>query len=311
MKILVTGGAGFIGSHVVDELLEQEHEVIIVDDLSTGNSDYIPPHVKFYKHTIESEEMDSIFQTERPEAVLHLAAQIDVQNSLQYPQQDASINILGSIRLLELCRNYKTNKIIYSSSAAVYGTPNYLAVDENHPIQPLSSYGISKYTPEKYIQMYSELYHLDYTILRYANVYGPRQISKGEGGVVSIFIDKLMKDDQPVIFGDGTQTRDFVYVTDVARANVLALKNGSREVLNISTGSPTSINELYKIAAEINQSGILPQYAPARDGDIVHSFLDNAKAQHHLGWVPQTTIDTGLHETFEYYRNKHKTKVLL
>ncbi|WP_068776172.1 NAD-dependent epimerase/dehydratase family protein [Paenibacillus sp. FJAT-26967] len=311
MKVLVTGGAGFIGSHVVDQLIQENHQVVITDNLSTGNEEYLNPEAKFYHVSIESDDMKAIFASESPEVVIHLAAQIDVQKSLHDPQYDAAINILGTIHLLELCKTHQTRKFIYSSSAAVYGNPNYLAIDEQHPIQPLSSYGISKYTPEKYIRMYADLTGLDYTILRYANVYGARQIPKGEGGVVSIFVDKLLVGESPVIFGDGLQTRDFIYVGDVARANIAAMYGGSREVVNISTNSPTSVSDLYSIIADIYKTDLRPQLAPAREGDILHSYLDNSKAAQVLGWKPQISLLEGLNKTVEYYQSIHKTKVLL
>lgn len=238
MKVLVTGGAGFIGSHVVDCLIESGHETVVVDNLATGKASHVHPKAKLYVTDIRSKELKEIVETEKPRVVIHQAAQVSVKRSVDEPLWDAEINILGTLNLLECCRAANVEKLIYASSAAVYGDPVYVGVDERHLIQPLSLYGVSKYTPELYIKVYHHLYGLNYTILRYANVYGPRQDSEGEGGVVSIFIDKLLKGEQPIIYGDGEQTRDFVYVTDVAQANVMALTRGDGGVFKCEHKHP-------------------------------------------------------------------------
>ena len=212
MEVLVTGGAGFIGSNIVDGLIEADHQVIVVDNLSTGKKENLNEQAEFYNLDLEDQELKEIFRENEISHVIHHAAQIDVQHSIKDPLFDAQNNILSTINLLECCRAYNVKKIIYASSAAVYGEPDYLPVDEDHPIKAMSPYGISKHTPEHYIKMYSELYNLKYTIFRYANVYGPRQDPKGEGGVVSIFVDKMLAEERPVIFGDGQQTRDFVLI---------------------------------------------------------------------------------------------------
>ncbi|WP_019907474.1 SDR family oxidoreductase [Thermoanaerobacter indiensis] len=304
MKVLVTGGTGFIGSHIVDLLIENGHGVVIVDNLSTGKEEFINKKAIFYKKDITDDDLYEIFKKEKPDYVIHQAAQIDVQKSIDNPLFDAKVNILGTVNLLEYCRKSGVKKIVYASSAAVYGNPECLPIDEGHKINPISYYGISKHTPEHYFEVYSQLYGLKYTILRYANVYGIRQDPKGEGGVISIFIDKMLKGERPIIFGDGNQTRDFVYVKDVAKANLLALEKGDNEVVNISTNKPTSINELVDLMNKIMNTSLMPIYAEPRKGDIMHSYLDNKKALDVLGWRPEYSLEDGLRETIEYYRVK-------
>ncbi|CAH0122355.1 UDP-glucose 4-epimerase [Paenibacillus sp. CECT 9249] len=302
MKILVTGGAGFIASHIVDSLIKLQYEVVVIDNLSTGNIKNINKSCTFYKLDLMDPALENIFDSFKPEVVIHHAAQVSVLNSLNQPLLDSSVNINGTIRILDLMKRFKSKKIIYASSAAVYGIPNQLPITENHLIRPISFYGISKYVPEQYIAIYSELYGLDYTILRYSNAYGPRQVSYGEGGVVSIFIDKLINNEYPVIFGDGEQIRDFIFVKDIVSANLSAINNGSRDVYNISSGTETTINKLlsnicYTLGVEYS-----PQYASSRKGDILHSCLSNEKAIKDLGWNPEFSLDHGILETCEYYQ---------
>ncbi|MCM3068382.1 SDR family oxidoreductase [Priestia flexa] len=312
MKVLVTGGAGFIGSNIVDRLIEQSFEVVIIDNLSTGREENLNPKAKFYKMDIISDEVKEVFATEKPDYVIHHGAQIDVQKSLTNPLFDAQVNILGTINILENCKLYGVRKIVYASSAAVYGDPDYLGVDEKHQVNPLSFYGISKHTPEHYLKAYSHLYGLKYTILRYANVYGIRQDPKGEGGVVSIFVDKLLSNELPIIFGDGEQTRDFIYVSDIADANILALSKGDNDILNISCNQQTSINDLLSLMNNLANKNLHPVYKEERSGDIKHSYLDNSKAIEILNWKPKYTLSTGLKETLNYYRklfNEQDVKV--
>jgi UDP-glucose 4-epimerase len=301
MRVMVTGGAGFIGSHIVDRLIELNHDVCIVDNLSIGKEENINKGARFYKYDITNlDAMMAIFNFERPDVLMHHAAQINVQASLEKPNVDAYSNILGTINVLQCCIEYGTKKIIYPSSASVYGDPQYLPIDEKHPIQPISFYGISKHTPEHYIKAYSLLYGLKYTIFRYANVYGPRQDAKGEGGVVSIFIDKMLNNKTPVIYGDGEQTRDFVYVKDVVEANVLAMNRGDNEIINISTCRPVSINELYNIIQNILENKACAKYSETRKGDIKHSYLTNKMAEKILGWNNKYLLNDGLKETILY-----------
>ena len=301
MEVLVTGGAGFIGSNIVDGLIEAGHQVIVVDNLSTGKKENLNEQAEFYNLDLRDQELKEVFKENEISHVIHHAAQIDVQHSINDPLFDAQNNILGTINLLECCRAYKVKKIIYASSAAVYGEPDYLPVDEEHPIKAMSPYGISKHTPEHYIKMYNELYELKYTIFRYANVYGPRQDPKGEGGVVSIFVDKMLAEERPVIFGDGQQTRDFVHVYDIVKANLLALDNGDNILVNISTQSRDSVNDLVDHLNQILPYEIKAIYQEARKGDILHSSLANGKAKEQLGWTPGYDFKDGLEQTVGYY----------
>lgn len=310
MKVLVTGGAGFIGSHIVDRLIEQSYDVVIIDNLSTGKFENIHAKVKMYQIDITSEQVKEVFAIEKPNFVIHQGAQIDVQKSLKDPMFDAQVNILGTINILENCKTYGVEKIVYASSAAVYGTPDYLGVDEKHTVDPLSFYGISKHTPEHYIKAYSYLYGLNYTILRYANVYGIRQDPKGEGGVISIFVDKLLNNEAPIIFGDGEQTRDFIYVSDIADANIAALSNGNNTIFNISCNKQTSINKLVEVMNKIANTNLEPIYKEVRSGDIVHSYLDNDKAIESLDWRPKFTLNEGLDRTIKYYRTLNDQLIL-
>ncbi|MCT4619064.1 MAG: NAD-dependent epimerase/dehydratase family protein [Marinisporobacter sp.] len=306
MKVLVTGGAGFIGSHVVDKLVENGDEVVIIDNLSTGSMDNVNEKAVFYEEDIRNKEIEKIFDREKPEVVIHHAAQIDIQKSIKDPIFDGNVNILGTINILENCKKYDVKKIIYASSAAVYGTPRYLPVDEAHIVAPISYYGISKHTPEHYIKVYSELYDIKYTILRYANVYGVRQDPKGEGGVVSIFLDMLLNGKNPTIFGDGEQTRDYIYVEDIANANVKSLKLGDNEICNISTNKKTTVTELFNMMREILKSDCYAIYGDERKGDIKHSTLNNQKAMKLLSWESGYSIGRGLEKTVEYYRLKRE-----
>lgn len=239
LKVLVTGGAGFIGSHLVDRLIESGHQVVVVDNLSKGNCIFVHPKAQFILEDITAPRLGGIFKLEQPEVVFHEAAQIDVQTSVRKPQADAQVNIQGTINVLEACINSGVKKVIYASSAAAYGNPQYLGIDEQHPIDPLSPYGISKHTAEHYLKVYHQLHGLKYTVLRYANVYGPRQDIQGEGGVVSIFINKLLRNQSLTIDGSGEQTRDFIYVHDVVRANLASLDYGDNQIVNVGTGVKT------------------------------------------------------------------------
>ncbi len=301
MKILVTGGCGFIGSHIVDNLVGLGHTVAVADNLSTGNIDNLNPKAKFYNVDIRSAEFRSAVEEFAPEVIYHEAAQIDIQKSIREPSFDAETNVVGTVKVLEACRDFGVSKIIYASSAAVYGNPEYLPVDEKHPKAPMSYYGISKFTPEFYIKTFSDMYGLKYTILRYANAYGVRQDPKGEGGVVSIFTDKLLRGETPIIFGDGEQTRDFVYVRDIAGANIAALTKGDNEIINVSTCKKTTVNELFAVMSE---GKVKAEYRDARKGDILHSYLDNTKLREILGYEIKYTLEQGVKETMDYYRNK-------
>lgn len=305
MKVLVTGGAGFIASHIVDLLVELGHEVAILDNFSTGREENVNARVEVYKVDILDDRTQEVFLKFKPEIVIHHAAQIDIQSSIKAPAFDANVNVIGTIKLLESCKASGVRKFIYASSAAVYGNPQYLPVNESHPIRPLSYYGISKHTPEHYLEVFSQQNDFDYTILRYANVYGIRQDPKGEGGVISIFIDKLFSNSQPVIFGDGEQTRDFIYVKDIARANISALNYGSKGIYNISCNHQTSVNDLLRMISSMSNIEINPSYREVRVGDILHSYLDNSAAMKDLKWEPHYTLRNGLRETCNYYLKQY------
>jgi UDP-glucose 4-epimerase len=301
MNILVTGGAGFIGSHITDLLVLEGHRVAVLDNLSKPGYT-LHPEASHYILDITDDRIENVFKVFKPEVVIHHAAQINVQTSIKRPQYDAEVNILGSIALLENCRKYGVRKVIYASSAAVYGKTGVEAVCENHPTKPLSFYGVSKYTVEHYIDLYSRLYDLDYSILRYSNVYGDRQTSAGEGGVISIFLEDLMKGQCPTIFGSGEQSRDFIYVKDVAAANIACLRVGSKGVYNISTHQSISINGLFQKLTELLKLPLRAEYRNGRPEDILHSCLNNNRACKELDWAPVYSLDQGLCRTWEYYK---------
>lgn len=301
MKILVTGGAGFIGSNLVDSLVLAGHDVSVIDNFSTGTKANCNRQARYIELSINDEKLSGVFAQIKPDVVIHLSAQVSVKNSIINPRFDAASNILGTITLLEQCVKHDVKKFIFASSAAVYGRPVYLGIDEKHPLRPMSHYGVSKMSSEYYTILYSDMYGIDYTILRYANVYGMRQNSDGEGGVVSVFINNLLKKKPIVIYGDGNQTRDFIHVHDVVSANLAALQRGSKGVFNISSGTSTSINELVQMLDHIAGTHSTPLYQPKRIGDIDHSYLINDLAIKELDWRPAYGITQGLTETYHWY----------
>jgi UDP-glucose 4-epimerase len=302
-RFLVTGGAGFIGSHVVDRLIEQGHHVAVVDDLSTGSLKNVNPKAVFYETDIRSKDLGGIFEKEKPDFVNHHAAQMDVRRSVREPMFDADVNVLGSLNLIENCLKYDVKKIIYiSTGGAVYGEPEYLPVDEEHPVKPLCQYGISKHTVEHYLYFYGQTYGMRYTVLRYPNVYGPRQNPHGEAGVNAIFIGKMLKGEVPSIFGDGEQLRDYVYVGDIVESNFAALDRGDGEACNIGSGIGTSVNQIYEKLQEIIGFSQPPIYAEARTGEIEKVYLESSRALRELGWSAQVTFDEGLRRTVEWFK---------
>ncbi len=310
MKILVTGGAGFIGSHVVDGYIAEGHEVVVVDNLYTGRLENLNPGAVFYLMDVRSEDMQKVFEIERPEIVNHHASQISVPESVANPRLDADINIMGLLNLLENCVRFSVKRFIFSSTGgAVYGETEVIPTPEETPPQPLSPYAITKLCSENYIRFYGYQYGLNYCILRYANIYGPRQIPHTEAGVVSIFINALKRNEIPTVYHypeepDG-MTRDYCYVKDVVRANILALNRGDSEVINIGTSVETTTGELYRtILGIIREYGfakeerfLSPGKGPARPGDLRRSALANKKAREVLGWSPGYDLYTGLKET--------------
>jgi UDP-glucose 4-epimerase len=302
---MITGGAGFIGSHIADLLTEKGNDIVIVDDLSNGKKENINPHAAFYHISILDRGLADIFRKERPEVVIHHAAQISVRNSVQDPLHDMEINIKGSVQLLEHCKNHQVRKFIFSSTGgALYGEQDYFPADENHPMRPLSPYAIAKLSVEKYLFFYHTTHHLSYVALRYANVYGPRQDPFGEAGVVAIFCQKMLKGDQPVINGGGNQTRDFIYVGDVARANLLALDPQVTGEINIGTGIETSINTIFHEIRSWLSPGTPEVHGPAMPGEQLRSVLSYRKAQAVLGWQPSMPLTQGLKHTVEFFRNR-------
>lgn len=304
MKIMVTGGAGFIGSHVVDTFLAEGHEVVIVDDLSTGRRSNLNPEAKFYQVDIRSPQLAEIFAKERPDYVDHHAAQMDVRRSVDDPLFDADVNVLGSIKLIELARQFEVKRFLYiSTGGAVYGEPEYLPCDEAHPVNPICPYGASKHTVEHYLYMYKEMYDLDYVVLRYPNVYGPRQDPHGEAGVVAIFTGQMLNSEQVVINGDGDQERDFVYVADCAKANVMALNSDkANTIYNLGYGVGTSINEIYSHLKEITGYQLAVKHGPEKMGETRKIYLDANHAREDLAWIPAVGLKEGLENTVEYFR---------
>jgi UDP-glucose 4-epimerase len=304
IKILVTGGAGFIGSNITDMLIEKGYEVIIVDDLSTGREKNINNKARFYNLDIQDERLGSVFEKELPDYVSHQAAQVDVRRSVSDPVFDAKVNVLGAINVLQNCIRYGVKKIVFASSGgAIYGEQDIFPAPETHPLRPISPYGVTKLATEHYLYYYKTVFNLDYVALRYANVYGPRQDPFGEAGVVAIFIQKMLNGEQPVINGDGGQTRDFVYVGDVARANIKALlEDISTGPINIGTGIETSINEIFEYLRDIIDPSVKKQFAPPKQGEQRRSVVDASKAKEILKWVPDVPITEGLKKTYEYFR---------
>lgn len=300
---LVTGGAGFIGSHLVDRLVEEGYRVVIIDDLSTGKLKNLNHDATFHHSSITHPSLLNVFEREQPDLVFHLAAQSSVPKSLQEPILDNEVNVLGTLRLLEVCRRTGVEKVIYSSTGgALYGDPDEIPCPDDAPIAPISPYGMSKFMAEQYLDFYGRQYRLNYTTLRYGNVYGPRQDPHGEAGVVAIFIMAMLTGSRPRIFGDGEQARDFVCVDDVVDANMAAIHRGHRQSMNIASGQLTSVNELFGKLKEITGYRWEADHGPARTGDVYRISLDCSRAQQELNWVARTSLVDGLARTVQYVR---------
>jgi UDP-glucose 4-epimerase len=310
MRILVTGGAGFIASHVADRYINLGHQVAILDDLSRGFRHNLNPRAVFYQGDIRDREfVEKVFSDVNPEVVNHHAAQMDVRRGVREPIFDAGVNILGSLNLLETAVVHKTRHFIYISTAgAAYGEPRQLPVPEDFPINPITPYGISKHTVEHYLYTFSFLYGLPYVVLRYGNVYGPRQSSKGEAGVFAIFCEQILAGAQPVIYGDGNKVRDYVYIDDVVDANVAALDKGIGEVFNIASGVPTTDDQVFSLVSDLlGKPNSRPRYVARRPGEIERIYLDISKAKRLLGWEPKVSLADAARHTVAFFQQTPQT----
>jgi len=306
VKILVSGGAGFIGSHVVDRFVEAGHEVAVVDNLTTGDARWVNRRARLYPVDLRSSRLAEVFEKERPDVVAHLAAQASVGRSVTDPAFDASVNVVGGLGLLDCCRRFGVRRIVYSSSGgAGYGDTDVIPTPETHPTLPISPYGITKVAMEHYVNAWSGIFGISGISLRYANIYGPRQNPQGEAGVVAIFCHRLLTGQIPMINGDGKQTRDYTYVGDVAAANLKALERADvTGPVNISTGVETSVNDLYRALVTAAGSTVAPQHAPARPGEQRRSCLSPGLAGRVLGWKPTVTLEEGLARTFHFFQKE-------
>lgn len=302
MRILVTGGAGFIGSQVADRYIERGHEVAVLDDLSSGCREFVHPKARLVQADLaDADAVEACVAEFRPELVNHHAAQIDVRRSVSEPRRDAAINILGTLGLLESCARHGVRKLIYASTGgALYGEGRSLPATEEHPVNPESPYGASKHTVEHYLYIWKLLHDLDYTVLRYPNVYGPRQNPHGEAGVNAIFIGLMLDGKRPRIFGSGEQVRDYLYVGDVVDANERALERGSGAVVNLGTGIGTSVNDIVRELQAITGFAGEPIHDDPRPGEVQRIYLDATLARQVLGWEPQVAFRDGLRKTVEW-----------
>jgi len=303
LKILVTGGAGFIASHITDAFINEGHQVVVLDDLSTGFQKNINPAAKFIKANICDKKLDQLFENEKFDVVNHHAAQMDVRRSVKDPEFDATTNILGTLNLLQNAKKYGVKKFMFASTGgAVYGEQEYFPADEKHNTQPKSPYGISKLAVEKYLYFYNSEFGLNYSILRYANIYGPRQNAMGEAGVVAIFSTKLLKGEQPVINGSGEQTRDYVFVGDVVKANLLLLNDKDSDIFNVGTTIETNVNQLFNLLNKITGANKDEVHGPAAAGEQMRSVITSEKLFKKFGWKPSTKLEEGLQTTVDYFK---------
>jgi UDP-glucose 4-epimerase len=302
MRTLVTGGAGFIGSHIVELLLQEGHQVAIVDNLVSGRQANLQPQARFYLEDIRTAAFAQLVQREQPEVVFHEAAQMSVKKSTDDPVYDAQVNVLGLLNVLEACATNGVRKVVFASSGATYGNPDYLPIDEQHPQRPASPYGITKMVAEHYLAYYQADRGLEYSALRYGNVYGPRQDAHGEAGVIAIFTQQLLSGRTPTIHWDGEQVRDYVYVGDVARANLAAGLAGPSGTYCIGTGIGTSVNQLYAALCTALGVAVTPTYAPRRAGDLRAAYFDTRRAERELGWQAALSLGDGLFRTTAAFR---------
>jgi UDP-glucose 4-epimerase len=302
MNILVTGGAGFIGSHIVDKYLELGHSVTVIDNLSTGKKENINPNAKFIEMDIKDESISKIFAEGNFDVLSHQAAQMDVRVSVNDPKFDAQNNIIGSLNLYENCKNYGVKKITFASSGGtVYGEQDEFPCDETHTTNPVSPYGISKLTNEYYLYYYKQIYGIDYVALRYGNVFGPRQNPNGEAGVIAIFANKLINNDQPIINGDGLITRDYIYISDVVEANVRCLEKEVNGIYNVTTGIETNVNHIFQVLKDKTKSGLEEEHGPAKMGEQRRSVCSFEKFKSKHDWIPKVSFIDGIDKTVEYF----------
>ena len=304
MRILVTGGAGFIGSHIVDELIYLGHTVSVVDDLSEGSLQNLNSEAKLFDVNInDAPALEKAFAEAKPELVSHHAAQISVRNSMYDPTHDAQVNIIGSLNVLQAAVKHDVERFIFASTSAIYAKPDHLPMDETHPLSPESVYGVSKLSVENFVRLYSDTYGIKHKIFRYGNVFGPRQNPHGEAGVVAIFTGQFLRGEQPTIFGDGTKTRDYVFVSDVVSASIAAMSEvGDNDTYNIARGIGVSDYEMFDTVAAAADSSMQPKYAPVRPGEAEHVSLNPTKAQEILSWRPRVSLSEGIVQVVEHYR---------
>jgi UDP-glucose 4-epimerase len=303
MRVLVTGGAGFIGSHVCDRLARAGHDLVILDDLSSGRVEQINAAARFYQMDLSSPWLDEMFRIEKPEAVVHLAAQVSVQRSVEDPVYDAQVNLLGTAALLKSSVQHGVKRFLFSSTGgAIYGEADVIPTPEDYPALPVSPYGASKFAAETYLRTFHALHHLSYAALRYANVYGPRQDPHGEAGVVAIFVRRMLSQEKVRINGDGRQTRDFVYVGDVAEANAVALDSDAVGAFNVGTGKETDVNQIFTVLKGLTRYSQPAEHGPPLSGEQRRSVVDPSLIGKVMGWQPRTDLAQGLQATVEYFR---------
>ncbi|NNE48144.1 MAG: NAD-dependent epimerase/dehydratase family protein [Rhodothermales bacterium] len=303
MKVLVTGGAGFIASHVADALVGNRHDVHILDDLSSGKLENVPAGATFHQMDIRDPGVGDLFAEHRFEVLVHHAAQMDVRRSVADPAFDAGVNLIGFLNLMESARKAGLKKVVFASTGgAIYGEPEYVPQDEKHPLKPLSPYGITKLSTEKYLYFYQQEYGIPFVALRYGNVYGPRQNPHGEAGVIAIFINRLLANSQAVIYGDGEQTRDYVYVGDVVQANMAAVKYDGSGIFNVGTSIETNVNQLFRLLRDEIRPEMPERHEEARPGEQRRSVLDYKHSEQVLGWAPTVSVEDGLKATVKWFR---------
>lgn len=305
MKVVVTGGAGFIGSHLVDRLIEESHEVVVVDNLSTGKKQHLNREAVLYKLDVQSSRLEKVFRNERPSVVFHLAAQVNERRATEDPMLDAQVNILGTMNVLHQAAHHGARKVIFASSGgAIYGEQEIHPAPESHPPKPLSAYGISKFCGEQYLTYYQRISGLQVVTLRYAHVYGPRQQTDGEAGIVASFIQQMLNNQQPIINGNGRQTRDFIFVDDVVQANLAVMGQEVQGIYNVGTGVETSINELFRLLASLTGAPCKEVHGPAKPGEPMRSVIDPSRLKQEVGWEPEVGLTEGLEKTVAYFRGQ-------